>query len=362
MRRTILLVLIFWIGAVTLTAQRITKPYSFFVAGHTYGNPVTFGYGLYQPFVDKIPFINSWPGMKMGFLTGDIAYYNSADYLDSAIVDIKKFEPQVRPTAGNHDVGAVWHDRFGELYYSYLFQGDLFIVLCPVCGGWDIQGDQLDFLEQTLFREGKSAKRIFIFMHELIYWTPDQQFSNITINFVPGWPGPTNYWSVVEPLLRSTGKSTYLFTGDLGACQTCTHFHYHRSGKIHYVGSGMGSGYQDNFIIADVYQDSVHLNLIALGNNPRALGNLVPREGPQEQVQPKLWYRPSQHSLAAEIPGKGRVRLLLSDLNGREILNISIRRGSQQVIQLSYLPASLYVARIQAKDIQWSSKIWIAPH
>ena len=342
-------------------AQRLEPPYSFFVAGHTYGSPFTFGYGLHPPFVDMIPWINEYPGMEMGFLTGDIAYYNTADYIDSAIVDMQKIAVLVRPTPGNHDVGATWYERFGELFYSFMYKEDLYIVLCPVCGfRWKIEGEQLDFLEHALREQGPQARRIFVMMHELIWWTPDQQFSDVVINHPAGWPGPNNYWEVVEPLFRSTGKETYLFAGDLGATNVCTPYHYHRSGKMHYIGSGMGGGARDNMIVVDVRRGSVNLNLIALGQgDPHALGDLV---STREKMIPhplSLFYSPGSESLQVLLSGEGKANLELLNLSGQILKEQEIALGRPGTLEVSGLPPSVYLVRVSGPSGQFSKKVAI---
>ena len=53
------------------------RPYSFFVAGHTYGLKEKAVPGLHMPFVAQFDYLNQYPDMRFGVLTGDIVYYSN---------------------------------------------------------------------------------------------------------------------------------------------------------------------------------------------------------------------------------------------------------------------------------------------
>ena len=130
-----------------INAQNSSPDYSFFCAGHTYGNSNSPHYGIHYPFVDFIPYLNSYSNMDIGFLTGDVVLTGTSDYWDSAQVDINKLNMPIYIAAGNHDVGAEFVSRFGQYYYSFIHNNDLFIILTPGLDSWNIKGSQLEFLE-----------------------------------------------------------------------------------------------------------------------------------------------------------------------------------------------------------------------
>lgn len=258
-----------------LSAQNDTVVYSFFAAGHTYGNPNHPHYGLHYPFVDYFPTINNYPSMKMGFLTGDVVKHPTAAYWDSAQIDIDKLNMPVYIAVGNHDMGEEFINRFGDYYYSFIYNNDLFIVLTPGLDAWNISGDQLAFLENTLDSNYTSVNNIFIFLHELIWWSPTNEYHNVHINYPPYYPGSTNFDTVVKPLLLSYPNNITIYAGDLGCTNAVSPFMYHHFDNITLIGSGMGGGVRDNIIITNVYNDSVYYDLVAInGSDPNALGEI----------------------------------------------------------------------------------------
>jgi hypothetical protein len=238
--------------------------YAFFVAGHTYGNPADFEYGLHPPFVDKIPFINNYAFMQFGILTGDVVPRQEQEYWAAALMDIEKLSMPVHIAAGNHDRGPLFIDIFQRYYYSFKFGNDLFIILSPT--NWNIEKDQKDFLIETLNNNYLSVDNIFIFCHELIWWAPDNIFGNVEINFRPHYPGSTNYWSEINPILTALPHPVVLFAGDMGATKGVAPYMYYHYDNITLIGSGMGGGEQDNIVLVEVNEDGI-LNYRLIGIN-----------------------------------------------------------------------------------------------
>lgn len=258
-----------------LGAQNKSPLYSFFCAGHTYGNPNNIQFGLHQSFVDYIPRLNANPSMELGFLTGDVVYHSIPQYWDSAQVDMDLFEMPYYIAAGNHDIGVEFTERFGDYYYSFTHREDLFIVLAPGLSQWNIEGDQLAFLEQSLEQYASQSRYIFIMLHQLIWWSPDNIYQDVIINWMPQYPGYTNFEDVVKPLLLSYPNKIFLYAGDVGCQASVSPCMYHQYENLSIMASGMGSGNMDNIIITEVYDDYFQLHLVALnGDDPNAMGEL----------------------------------------------------------------------------------------
>ena len=237
--------------------------YSFFVAGHTYGNPINYQFGLHPPFDNAIPWLDRYEGMTAGIFTGDIVPKATADYWAAAIDDMDKFSFPLYVAPGNHDRGEVFEKIFQKYYQWFSIGSDLFIVLSPT--DWNIEGDQLAFLQSTLERYAAEYKNIFIFCHELIWWSPDNQFGKIEINARDHYPGSTNYWSEVHPILDSLENNVVIFAGDLGANPQTTPYMYYNQDNISLIGTGMGGGVKDNVVIVDVdKKGNVSYKLIGL--------------------------------------------------------------------------------------------------
>lgn len=225
------------------------KGYSFFVAGHTYGNPESYQLGLYPDFKRHFGFLNEYPNMKAGFLTGDVVPKPTHEYWGAALSDLESLTIETHIAPGNHDKGPVFDSLFPS-YYAMGLNQDLFIVLSA--DQWNIEGKQLDFLRETLDSLDENVNNVFVFCHELIYWTPENEFSSWEPNYRPHYPGSTNYWEEVYPLLSSLEQQVYLFSGDVGATTVVSDFEFVRFEGIYYCASGMGNGVNDNFIIVDV--------------------------------------------------------------------------------------------------------------
>jgi len=252
----------------------IAYEYAFFVAGHTYGSPlVSPQHGLHYSFVNSIPFINNYKKMNFGVLTGDVVNQPTQQFWDSARAQINKLTIPIHIAAGNHDRGTVFESLY-QPYYSYELQGDLFIILNT--NGWKIINEQKDFLEETIKTRAQFVNNIYIFTHELIWWTPTNIFKNIKVNYLPNYPGNTNYWEEIYPIFDTLNNNITFFAGDLGATDQVTPYMYYKEKNITYIANGMGNGGKDNIIIIEVdFDGNPHYKLYGINSsNPYIIENL----------------------------------------------------------------------------------------
>lgn len=252
--------------------------YSFFVAGHTYGKPGVDNIGLHPPFQEKYGLIKADKHIDFGVLTGDIVLRGSTTNWDEVDVDIAQLERPVHFAVGNHDMTdrALYEARYGKTYASFIHQDDLCIILDPNLDHWNISGKQLEFLEETLDRDHKKVKNIFVFFHQALWWSADNKYNKLKLNSTQGRAADINFWSEVEPLFRTLPNQVYMFAGDVGANPTGSEFMYDAYDNITLIASGMGGEQRDNFIIVDVMEDkTVSFRLIALNSKDiDALGKL----------------------------------------------------------------------------------------
>lgn len=246
--------------------------YSFMVAGHAYGSPINDQIGLYQPFVSDFPFIKDSPGISFSILTGDVVNHQTTEEWNAVLEEMSQLELDYHIAAGNHDRGPLFLELFEEYYYSFLVEDDLFIILSPT--GWNIKDEQKDFLVETLDNFASEANNIFIFCHELIWWSPDSIFQNVGINFLPHYPGSTNYWAEIDPIFRSFDNPIYLFAGDIGATNSSSHYMYYHYDNVRLVASGMGKGGDDNYLIVEIIDGEVKINLMAMEGDHYRLGDI----------------------------------------------------------------------------------------
>ena len=265
----LIIAVIFFFGACTAENENPTISYSFFAAGHLYpfGSPQNENFGFYAPFDSNLNYINNYPNLEFGVFTGDVVADPSASYWDSLQVDLNKVSVPYFIAPGNHDRGEEFLKRFIYYYQTFYLHEDLFVILTPT--NWNIEGDQLDFLKKTLSDNKDTTNNVFIFLHELIWWSPDNKFCEVHINWPPHYPGSTNYWDEIDPLLRSYPNQIVIFAGDIG-CNVLSPCMYYQYDNIILIGSGMGNGTKDNIIFTDVYSDgSFQFNLTHLNSQDK---------------------------------------------------------------------------------------------
>lgn len=266
--------------------------HSFFLAGHTYGSTAEKSKnenlkGLHPPFMEKVSFLNAQPKMTKGFLLGDCVWKPS--HWPEAQKDIESIGIPIEIVRGNHDGGLKnFENLFGPSYKSYVYKNNLYIILDSNIDGWNIEGEQLVFLMNTLRNDTKNVDNVFIFSHHLI-WYNTQKFSKPFPNSVQNRKQPSNFWTKIEPLLRLQERPVYIFAGDLGAFSKerrkkdhVIEYFYHSYDNLTFVGTGMGGGVRDNMVIVDVFDDgSVEFRLIHLnGEDLDGLGKLEDYRNP----------------------------------------------------------------------------------
>jgi len=245
--------------------------YSFMVAGHVYGSPINDQIGMHEPFVSEFSFIKELdPDFVV--LTGDVVNHSTTEEWNAVMNELSQLEIDYHIAAGNHDRGALFIEIFEEYYYSFLVEDDLFIILSPT--NWNIEGEQKDFLEETLNNFASEVNNVFVFCHELIWWSPDSIFQNVGINYLPHYPGNTNYWSEIDPILRSFNNPIYFFAGDIGAGSLSSPYMYYHYDNLRLIASGMGNGVNDNYLIVEIIDGKVVLNLMATEGDPYRLEDI----------------------------------------------------------------------------------------
>lgn len=256
-----------------------TVDYSFFVAGHVYGEPGVNNIGVHPPFKSKFNLIKKDSLIQFGVFTGDIVYQPTKEDWDEIDVDISDLSIPVYFAAGNHDMidRSLFEKRYGDTYYHFVKNEDLYIVLDPNIDNWNISGKQLTFLEEVLEKNSKNVKNVFVFFHQVLWWDKENKFKNVHLNSVDYRSDSLNFFTIIEPMFKALPNNVVMFAGDVGAFYTAQEFMYYNYDNITLIASGMGGGVRDNFIIVDVYSDkSIDYRLIHLnGDNINSLGNLT---------------------------------------------------------------------------------------
>ena len=252
------------------------KKYSFFVAGHTYGQPGVDNVGLHPPFQQKFEFLNN-RNASLGFLTGDIVKECTEKNWNEVDSVLAFLDADVYLVAGNHDVSdrELFEARYGRTYYYFKKYDDLFIILDPNFDHWNISGLQLEFLQKILSEENQ-VRNIFVFFHQILWWSENNKYRNVRINSKEGRADTINFWSEIIPLFNKLDNPVSMFAGDMGAVSWSDNYMYDTIQNITFIASGMGDEDDDNIVIVNVsIEGIIDYDLIAInGDDINALGEL----------------------------------------------------------------------------------------
>ncbi|MCA1760120.1 MAG: T9SS type A sorting domain-containing protein, partial [Bacteroidales bacterium] len=224
---------------------------------------------------------------------------------------------------------------YGDTYYSFSFQNDLFIVLDPNIDGWNISGEQMDFLKLSLNDSSEHVDNIFVFFHQLLWWKNSSIYTSYRPNSFEGKADTINFWSEVEPLLSNLSNEVFMFAGDVGAGSWAADFMHDKYGNISLIASGMGEGEGDNFVVTNVFEDkSVGYNLICLNDTAfHCFGDLTDYRlttGNSQQLvnEEKILIYPNPASRKFQIRVNSSeekiIQFHLYDLTGRKVMTKNI--------------------------------------
>ena len=261
-------IIVMFLASCTKDEALKPKPFNahkFIVAGHVYGTPGTIEVGIYSPFKQHFDNFNNDDSLEMVFFTGDVVYRQDSISWGAFMQDYNTLNKSKYIAPGNHDRGPMYESIFGKYYYSFVFENNLYIILTPT--NWNIENDQLDFLSQTLnnnMQGDENCNNVFIFLHELVWWSPTNEFSGVNINSILHYPGSSNYESVIHDLLKSVNQPVYLFAGDLGAKASTSPFMKAQRDNVNFIATGMGGGNKvDNIIEVSIFAaDSIRIKCL----------------------------------------------------------------------------------------------------
>jgi len=327
--------------------------YSFFIAGHTYGKAGVNNEGLHPPFKEKFNYIQSREEIKFGVLLGDIVSPNPiAQDWDEVDTDIKSLGLPVYFAVGNHDMEnrPLFENRYGDTYYHFFFQNDLFIVLDPNIDGWSISGPQLIFLENLIDEEHLNVDRIFVLFHQLLWWRSDNIYAHVRPNSLAGLESPINFWTEIEPLFSQLMNEVIFCAGDFGAAYWSDDFMYDTYDNISFVGTGMGEGIGDNFVVINVDSNkSVSFDLICLNDSIlNCFGELTDYQitGEEEYERPNrivnMYPNPSSGIVTIELQNNNKTSIQLLSITGQVIREEAAVSQMKLNLDVSNLTNGLY--------------------
>lgn len=351
----------------TLYSQSDQPAYSFFVAGHTYGAPGVNNVGFHPPFRASFHYIQGRQEIEFGILTGDIVSpFPDAQDWDEIDADIATLGLPVHFAVGNHDMEnrPLFESRYGQTYYHFEYNNDIFIILDPNINGWSIQGAQLEFLKNLLAEAGDKYNHVFIFMHQLIWVEYDNPFGYIIYNSTSGKVNPVNFWTEVEPLLHQLPNQVVIFAGDLGASWT-NDVTFDSYDNITLIASGMGDSNNDNYIVVNVDSNkSIEYDIICLDN-----GDICQSRLEEYQVVSSLaelgsdnlsiYPNPTEHNVFALVDGPNEhiMSVQLFDMTGVLVFEITDVYSNTVFLSLRDKAAGVYNLRVVTTEGVYAKRV-----
>jgi len=371
MKSTLSTILVFVICASLSNsyAQSDSILYSFFIAGHTYGTVGINNTGLHPPFVEKFQYIQDREEIKFGILTGDIVSPGPiAQDWDEVDEDIISLGLPIYFAVGNHDMEnrPLFESRYGDTYFYFVYENDLFIILDPNLDEWNISGDQLEFLENVVDSNYQTVENIFVFFHQLLWWDEDNYYSEVIPNSFAGRSDTVNFWTTIEPMFSMIPNQVVFCMGDMGAVSWSDDFTYDNYANITFIGSGMGEGPGDNFVVINVDTDkSINYDLICLNDtNLFCFGELTDYQitldvasNEWNKSSVNLYPNPAFDYVTIAFPRDQNTVIKLISINGQLLFEEANINSESFKLNISEYPSGFYVISVTNKSISVNIKL-----
>jgi len=339
--------------------------YSFFIAGHVYGSPGVENLGFHPPFKAKFDYIQSHPEIEFGVLLGDVVGWGSHEKWDMFDAEIDTLGLPVYIAVGNHDMynGYIYIGRYGATYHSFIHNNDLFVILDPNIDNWNISGGQLAFLQTTIYNNYKTVDNVFIMMHQVLWWEKEGHYDYIIPNSEEARADSINYWTELEPLFRTIPNQVVICAGDIGAKHDATNIMYDSYENITLICTGMGNGYDDNFVVININENKdISYDLICLDSaDLDCLGTLesqiVSSELPESYKEIEVFPNPANEALNILLHQSIPTTIEIFTTEGILVYKLVDVTYEKVAIDLSNFSKGFYFVRIKNRDKIKSFKI-----
>ncbi len=258
-----------------LSLEPTAVDFEFLVVGHAYGNPQTAG-SIFPAasLLGSIDWLKNEP-FAFAVFAGDLVRRTGPAEIETfrrTVIDALPFP--VFNAVGNHDVTdrALYESQFGNTYQAFRVGACLIVVLDSELAPGRIEGDQLEFFQETLAPEKlREVESTLIFSHKLVWIeevVPPKEMSRF-VNSSVGYDRSDHYQRAILPILGAAASHTelYWFSGDLGLAHTLPAL-WHRSTDptITYVATGLGEHEDDAVLRVQVSEAGVRVRGQTLGS------------------------------------------------------------------------------------------------
>ncbi|GAB4139797.1 MAG: hypothetical protein Fur0037_06180 [Planctomycetota bacterium] len=265
-----------------------SEPFSFLVAGHLYGDPEKAAMPA-GTFKRAIPALAA-SGADLLVSCGDLFRIGIEQYFDETARALAGLPFPVFNAPGNHDVAdrAAYERRYGPTLGAFVHGGCLFVLLDTERTVWEIEGDQLRFLERalSLAEERDDLRAVFCFAHKLVFCHRKRYFEVLVGgNAIDGLERKNRFVETILPLLARVAreKPVVWCAGDIGTAHTLPAFFDRDPGSgVLFLATGIGDLPRDCVLRIDVEGREVRPALVPLS------GGAAPA---LEEFGPKAWAR-----------------------------------------------------------------------
>ena len=244
----------------------------FLVAGHIYGKPGDDEFHPAPSLLRNISFLGMQNPDFIVFL-GDTVWkpsHENFDVLDLLILD--PFEVPVFNAVGNHDVTKrdLYQSRYGNTVYAFSYKDQLFIILDTTLNYYDLNADQLSFVETTIKDQIKitDIKGINIFMHHVLFLDEEEVSGKQLLKPNEGDGISEKFHDFLQSTIYPISQSipVYIYAGDVGAFSKGNLSPLYKKSpdyNVTFVATGLGNHKFDSILIVEEDPDN-HLTISPL--------------------------------------------------------------------------------------------------
>lgn len=226
---------------------------SFIVSGHFYGGSgKTSGY----PAASLLGSLDEINSSNASFLVclGDMFMDVSNDIPSYKKSLFSKINIPIYNAVGNHDLtDGIYQNNFGETYYSFWIDKNIFVVLDTEKNDGSIEDQQLELLEKA---STSGAENILLFSHRPTWAEGDEQLQDVfkgnTKSLVSN-----NYQDEVLPLLNDSKSNIYWFSGSLGGSAPSSFFYHEKTQNITYIATAIRDLKRDAMLDVSIVDDEL---------------------------------------------------------------------------------------------------------
>lgn len=239
-----------------------TANFSFLVSGHFYGassNQSGYPAATLLASIDMLNESDAAFVMCLGDMFMDVRN-DIPNYINSLF---SKLEKPLFNAVGNHDISSdeVYQKKFGETYFYFIIGSNAFVVLDTEINDGSIKSKQMEMLTDVLSSE--KVSNVFVFSHRLIWAEQDdtlsQLFKDNTRSYISN-----NFSKEVLPLLETSSKHVYWFSGSLGGNAPSSFFYHPYSKNITYIATAIRDLPRDAVLKVELKNNEVHFNTVSL--------------------------------------------------------------------------------------------------